>query len=50
MTNESGKKPAMHKKHVARLERELQQPASSFTPSSASWAWSLSCSSTAGSM
>lgn len=25
MTNESGKKPAMHKKHVARLERELQQ-------------------------
>lgn len=25
MTNESGKKPVMHKKHVARLEREQQQ-------------------------
>lgn len=25
MTNESGKKPVLHKKHVARLERELKQ-------------------------
>ncbi|MBN8580963.1 MAG: hypothetical protein J0L96_09845, partial [Anaerolineae bacterium] len=25
MTNETGKKPAVHKKHVARLERERQQ-------------------------
>ena len=25
MTNESGRKPALHKKHVARLERELKQ-------------------------
>ena len=25
MTNESGRKPVLHKKHVARLEREQQQ-------------------------
>ena len=25
MTNESGQKPVLHKKHVARLQREKQQ-------------------------